>query len=237
MQQFVFPIDNAKPGSFGYENYDDDEDVTASVICLSDCFAYVLDVYHNNVKRINIDDGTISISPRLGSRPTQWLCDVVVFHNRVYVGDSFDSIFVLSLQLTPLQSIPTPGRDYKFFVDVSPEHLTVWHQPQWGDDSLVKIDTLGHVGAAVPAVNADFDLYGAAHGKEYKVYDSVGVWYVRAGSATIKLQRPFPFLGERLAAINVDYDDSTLVFFDVNEREFTLYVYPIGKTEAKKSRQ
>jgi hypothetical protein len=62
------------------------------------------------------------------------------------------------------------------------------------------------------------------HGKKYTIYTKSNRTYFSSEYATIELKTPVPHI-TNYGAFNIDYNSSTLVYFDSTPTQFVLYVY------------
>lgn len=216
--KWVFKIDNENPDNIGYKVYTDDESIGVKGIYPADDYVYITDVYHTNIKRINIKTGELVSSKCLASKPADesgiWLRDIAMLDNNIYVTSDRDSIYVFNLELKYLYAISTEkGR--KHFEKVTQDFLLV--------NNLLRINKNGNVTKVKEA--ADNVLRETVQGKEFKKYEKEGKYYFQSQYGAIELKYPIPKIQAYSGAENFNFNSSTLVYFNSTPTEFILYVY------------
>lgn len=226
---FTFRVDNSKPEAIGYINNhsgpEPDWDIAIQSIYLDGNQAFLVDQYHGNVKRIDLLTGQMISSDKVSTRPYPWIRDVAVFHDKVYVSDDFDSIFVFNKDLSRALAFSICSRSPKFFIAITPQMLDVYVQLK---DTIAHIDTMNQI---VGYEDGHLYPYDLAHGKKYEICTKNGKQYFKADNIDLELTKPIPDLTCCYDAINVDFNSRYLVYFDANEKEFTLYVYSLTGKE------
>lgn len=227
--KYTFAINNDDSRQFGYKKWEMDEDQSVISVCLFDDYVYLADRYHSNIKRIDLRTGRLISSSPISSEMYAWLSDIAVIDNSVFVSCVVDSIYVLELNLEFRKSFPIGGRLQKFFWEVTEKTLDVSIQFEGKVVSISKDSTIGLYRSAQP-------LWGwsSAHGKEYSTAKEEGRHYFECEYFALELEGPLPLLWEdKFNAINVEFDSSRLVYYDVDEKQFTLYVYDIPEENRK----
>ena len=226
--KYRFAIDNDDQQHLGYKRWEMDEDQSVISICLYRDFAYLADSYHSNVKRVDLHSGQLISSPHISSLQYAWPTDVAVIDSSVLVSCVVDSIYVLELNLEPRMSFPIEGRHQKFFWRVTDSTLDV---------SIVNDETTVSVGKDSTIGTYRFGMsplpWSSAHGKEYSTFEKNGRHFFECEYFQLELEDSLPPFRDKYDAINVDFDSSRLVYYDVDEKQFTLYVYDVPKKNRK----
>jgi len=220
--KLTFPVNNEESEQFGYlPPTNSGPGVGPQSIILHGRYAYVADAVHGNVKRIDLITRAVKVSPDLAT-PARlaWPTDIAVMKSRVYVASSVDRLHILDEDLTLLDTKQLlPGND-PFFLYVSEDSLILYQtvgENLWviySPDSLV--------------LSRDTTLvvdWFAPHGRSYSLIKDSLSQMIETCFYTLKLDGAFPLIFDKLDAINIDFNDSTLVYFDIDETRFELHVY------------
>ncbi len=89
-----FIYNNEDSTKFGVQFVEHDLPIGEAALVIDDRFAFIVDQYHNNIKRIDLETGQIISSKKL-SQKRLFLNDIVIFRNLLYVSTELDTIFVL----------------------------------------------------------------------------------------------------------------------------------------------
>lgn len=234
--KWIFKVNNNNPRQIGYKTYTDDESIGVKGICVDGEFAYISDVYHTCIKRINITTGELLSSKPLSNLPSDksgiWLRDVTVFNNKIYVTSDMSLIYVFSLDLELIQSIPVlNGRKNIESIDEKSIEILLFDN-QLADKSIEKtlflIDKNGDTSTIkrqTPILEYQKILsQKRVQGKSFQKYSRNNKYYFKNEYCIIELSNPIPDI-KNYDASNLNFNFKTLVFFDSNPEEFTLYVY------------
>jgi hypothetical protein len=236
IKKWVFKVNNADPGQIGYKTYTDDESIGVKAICVDGEYAYIADVYHTSVKRINITTGELLSSKPLSNLPSDesgiWLRDISIFNNKIYVTSDMSSIYVFSLDLELLQMISVlKGR--KNIESINENNIEIFlYDNQLADKSIEKtllsIDKNGDT--ATIKKQTSIQEYKKllsqerVQGKPFQVYTKNSRSYFKNEYGIIELSNQVPDI-KTYDVRNLNFNLSSLVFFDSTPTEFTLYVY------------
>lgn len=236
LKKWIFKVNNDNPRQIGYKTYTDDESIGVKGICVDGEFAYISDVYHTCIKRINITTGELLSSKPLSNLPSDksgiWLRDVTVFNNKIYVTSDMSLIYVFSLDLELIQSIPVlNGRKNIESIDEKSIEILLFDN-QLADKSIEKtlflIDKNGDTSTIkrqTPILEYQKILsQKRVQGKSFQKYSTNNTYYFKNEYCIIQLSNPIPDI-KTYDASNLNFNFKTLVFFDSNPEEFTLYIY------------
>ncbi|MEP1095941.1 MAG: hypothetical protein ABJG78_12570 [Cyclobacteriaceae bacterium] len=93
--------DNYDNKKFGVEFFEGDLPIGQPSIALDDDFVYIVDAFHNNVKKFVISDESLSSSKAL-SENRIWLNDILEFNSQIVVTSELDSIYLFDKDLNLL---------------------------------------------------------------------------------------------------------------------------------------
>jgi hypothetical protein len=236
IKKWIFKVNNADPLQIGYKTYTDDESIGVKGICVDGEYAYITDVYHTSIKRINITTGELLSSKPLSNLPSDksgiWLREISVFNNKIYVTSDMSSIYVFSLELELIQSIPVlKGR--KKIESINEKNIEILlYENQLADKSIEKtlfsIDKNGDTSTIkrqMPIQEYKKVLsQKRVQGKSFQEYSKNNRYYLKNEYCIIELSNPIPDINT-YDARNLNFDFTSLVFFDSTPAEFTLCVY------------
>jgi hypothetical protein len=231
-KEYTFSCSNSDYRCFGYEIWEGDENVGVKSICLDENNAYLTDVYHNNIKKINIEDGKITSSlPLLDTPPSisgVWLRDIAIFDYKLYVTSDIDSIYVFNKDLILIETIASfKGR--KTFYRVTDDSLYVYlNSTQMPDKNISvdlqlikKIDSKKRMNLIIPIHKYKGNpLLKDNQGNSYQVVDNC----ILTMYGKLQLNTPLYEIAE-YSARNMDFTKSHLAFFTTNQFSLSLYVY------------
>ena len=167
------------------------------------------------------------------------LNEITVFNDLLYIV-TFDSIiYILDEKLNLHDSIIIPPNSKKLCSKAiymqSKETIKLNSCLSNFDDSLdlYCVDRFKNVTKEVVAVNLKKEINDVVgdgvksiRGKKYKLETQGGSQFLITDFYRVKLPRPLPFL-KTYGAINLDFDENTIVFFDMNQSKFELTIIQI----------
>lgn len=103
--ELQFNYNNDEPSQFGVEYFDHGLPIGQPSLTIDEETLFVVDEYHNNVKKIELPSKKIISSERL-SQESSFLHDIIVFDDLLYVSGEMDTIFVLDKALKLVKKIP-----------------------------------------------------------------------------------------------------------------------------------
>ena len=224
---YTFPINNANRKEFGYEcPKHGGPGIGPCSLAIHDGMAFIVDNYHDNVKKICLSTGRIlATTLPSGGEHKRWFCDVVVTDDHVLVSTDLDYLYVFDMSLRQIDSLQIP-RGTQYF--------------DWKSDTLLLLDTpmrlqdqhsytVSVVNGKVTLKKCDTAIHTTsffvttAHGKAYSVNRERDSWVLRKDHSNIVISRRIPRIG-CYDAINLDFDRRHVVFFDVSGKRMGLYV-------------
>lgn len=207
---FEFNFNNQDPSAFGKEYIKGDLPITPSSITVFNNEIFIVDPFHNNVKKIDIETTELTSSTPVSSRRA-WLYDVIAFNNRIYVSSEADTIYVFTTGLTLVNKIfITKGKGY--FYDVNGDSLIIGY-PAEGH----KYFTIDSTNSIIRETEGYRDKSNLVHGKFCARTDGDTVITTYYGK--IRLKKRYRFEG-----INLDYDSYKLVYFNTDTTRLFLNV-------------
>jgi hypothetical protein len=231
-KKFSFPCNNSDYKCFGYEVWEDDEDVGVKSISLDENNAYLTDVYHNNIKKVNIEDGTITSSIPIRNTPPSksglWLRDITIFNNKLYVTSDIDSIYVFDKDLTLIETIAS-YKGTKTFYRVTNDSLFIYlNSRQMPNKTILfdlqlitKTDSKKRINLTIP-INKykENSLLKDVQGNSYQITDN----YILTKYGKLLLNTPLYEITGYIAR-NIDFKKDELAFYITNQSTLRLYVY------------
>jgi len=218
---YTFPINNDRPNCFGHQPAHD-FDVGPTAIALDGQYVYIVDTYHANIKRIDLDSGVVITSDKISTLKQPWLRDVAVFNDKVYVTSDLDSIYVLSKNLRPLTSVYV-GKEQKYFSKVSQDTLEIYFNLT---NKILKITPDHRIVAFEQPRQRYIQSPGKTpRGKRYHEFDEKGKQYIRTPYGVVELTPTFRETFMRYDASPVDFDAEKLVYFVLKDSALVLYLY------------
>lgn len=231
-KKWVFKVNNSDDESIGYKIYTDDESIGVKSICVDSDYVYITDVYHTNIKLINIVTGELKSSKTLANLPPDesgiWLWDIAVFNNKVYVTTNGTSIYVFSQELQLVEEITVRyGKNHIENVSKSTIEIFVGGEQIQNDtnSNILLINENGHKTKLLKKSQKSNNSQVYVHGKPYKTFVKDGKNYFQNQCGIVVLEEPIPGIKEYSGAESINFNSTTLVYFDSTPTEFTLYVY------------
>ena len=209
-QEYSFAFDSLSVNSFAKKYYSGDLPISPSSITILGNNIYIVDVYHNNVKRFNLESKNLYSSLPISEKRI-WLYDIIAFNDKIYVTSETDSIYIFSPELILLNKLFLNKGKGLFFKSY--------------DDSLIvsysadkhKFVTLNKKGEVVNISYGYRNKSNLAHGKYCERKNKS--YHVNTSLGLVQLEKEYEFEG-----INLDYDNSKLVFFNTDSNNLYLYI-------------
>ena len=99
---FKLEYNNEDSKKFGVEFFDYDLPVGQPSLALCDNFIFIVDAYHNNIKRFSLKDRSVISSIPL-SNERIWVNDIISFNDQVLVTSDLDTIYSFDQSLNLIQ--------------------------------------------------------------------------------------------------------------------------------------
>lgn len=221
-KNYKLKIDNSDFTKIGYKSYETDQSRGPVSICLVKQFIYLVDNYHGNVKEIDILNGEITnSSAKLSSKKNPWPRDIAYFNEKFYVTCDIDSIYILNKRLEALSKIPILGNSPKYFTNITRDSIGIYIENEY---KLIYLKKNNLISNHIKSI--ELTPYLDAHGKKYAIYQKLNNEdFIKTEFLDFKLEDIFPDISTKYDAINIDFDENTLVYFDINEEYLELFVY------------
>lgn len=234
---YEFKINNQNINEIGYQTWDDDEHVGVKGISIEKQFVYLTDVYHNNIKRINIETGELFSSEIIDSIAGDdliWLRDLTYFNNKIYVTSDRSKVYILNKDLSKEGEITTiVSRKYIF--NQSEDSLKIFLKNEQKKDLTMQVDLLlvtNDNQTKNISENVSLEKYKTSlealsvNGKPYEVFSKDGKEYIRAEFGLLELKSKIPEI-TNYDCSNVQFTKNVLVYFESTPEKFILYVYKL----------
>lgn len=232
-KEYDFKVDNHKSECFGYEYWEEDEDVGVKAITLNGEYAYLVDVYHTNVKRINLHNGSVSSSLPLrqasASKSGVWLRDIAIFNDRIYVTSDRGQIYLFDLDLKIVDSIPTEVGVMIFFQNTLDSLVVYLGSKQLPDLSLEydllviekenKVSSIKKRVSLSDYTSKESDVFG----KKYRRYAEGGKNFLKTEYGVFLLKSAIQPITE-YSARNIDFTSNQVVYFYMTPSEITINI-------------
>jgi hypothetical protein len=236
-KKWTFKVNNKDFEKIGYKIYTDDQSIGVKALYPEGEYVYITDVYHTNIKQINVNTGEMKSSKSLSPLPADesgiWLRDIAVFNNKIYAPADRDTTYIYSKELKLLQSIPT-SRGNKYIESVGQNEIKIYLNSNQLPDmtiektllSINKEGTVSTIKKDIPIEERTKQLeQRQVQDKPFKTYTKNGKNYFECEYGIIELKTSIPEIKEYDCVENFNFNSNTLVYFDSTPTEFTLYVY------------
>ena len=207
---YEFSFDNSNPSFFGFELIENDESVGPKSIIIYNKFAFIVDTYHSNIKRVNLLNGELISSPKLEEQRA-WLRDIIEHNGKLYVLADLNQNFILDKNLNLLSTFALPSGP-KYGIGKKDGYLSIY--------SGGKLLLLGQNEELIGTETAFYDVINQPRNKVFHVNDSI----ITTEYGQFYHEGLFETTWKFYDSINFDYDDSKLVFFVINTHKITLYI-------------
>ena len=238
--KYSYPVDNKDDKHIGFSLIEGDESsgIKSIAIYPDSRYVYIVDAAYNNIKRIDTGNGIMisskAINEYLGN-DNHTLLDIAVFNKKIYATTNSEIIvfdnslnFVGSIKVD--SKIPNTTR----FSKVTSDSLFIYlsHKQLLNRDieeeQLVITDKINFRNKTILPISQFIEgsKIKRTLGKEYRVdtLDGKTVIYNEYGCYELKNSVPdIKYYSSR----NIDFDDKSIVYFDSNPKEFTLFCYLI----------
>lgn len=232
-KEFYFQVDNHKSKCFGYEYWEEDEDVGVKSIALNGDFAYLVDTYHTNIKRINLHNGSISSSTPLRQVPASksgvWLRDITIFNDKVYVTSDRGQIYLFDLDLKVVDSIRTKFGVTTIFQKTLDSLVIYLGEEQLPDKSieydLLVIEKENKISSLKKRVSlSDYKSQGSdVFGKKYEQYTEGGKNFLKTEYGVFHLRSAIQPITE-YSARNIDFTSNKIAYFYMIPSKITINI-------------
>jgi hypothetical protein len=225
-----FRINNNDISSFGYKFFKDDESIGVKALCIYGDYAYFTDVYHNNIKRVNLITDSIKVSDELRNGDTAiWLRDICVFNDSVFVTSDGGYVYVFSKDLNHYKEV-SALRGIQGIDKLTKDSLIISNAGT-DENNLITITKNGihQVRSKQSSVihgTLQKDTVEYAIDKPFKKYETKGKWYLQNQFGIIPLNEPIPQITE-YGCENVDFSGKYLVYYNSTPELLELYVYTL----------
>jgi len=229
-------VNNEDVNSLGYKIWEEDEDVGVKSVCIDSGFIYLTDVYHNNIKKININDKSMVSSPSLSGlsldESSLWLRDLVVFYEKIYVTSDRDRIYILGKDLKYQKAIKS-NKGRKTIFKVNSDSLLIYLDDKQLANKNIKYDLLfirktGQSSMISKTISLDEyqekKTLKERAGKEYRLYSVQSKNFIETQYGIIELKEEIKPI-EDYGAYNIDFTDNFLVYFESTPTRLILHIY------------
>jgi hypothetical protein len=208
-QPFVFFFDNTDPSSFGFQFFNDDESIGPKSILISGHFAFIVDTYHSNIKKINLQTGEKAVSQTLGNKRA-WLRDIIDFNDKLYILTDLANNYVLDNSLNYIKDIILKEGP-KFGLKSEEEYLLIY--------SMGEVLYLNKADIIVKRITEDHNVFQTIRGKEFQINnDYITTEYGKGFHSGF--YRP---TWDYYDSINIDFNSSGIAFFVIDRNCLKLF--------------
>jgi len=226
----VFDIDNTNPNDFGYD-IDEGGILTANSISIKDSLAYILDLFHKNLKVVNIYTGTKKIMEVSQYVDEDFFpSECVLFNGFIYIIDLDGTILKLSEQgkLIFQKKIDNFYGD-KYILRIGSDEFCVFTVSMWhlkdnikGNLAIVEhysVDRNDSIRKKTERSNTfDFDIY-------YDLRDIKGKSYTLSDSCRFNAIGKKIYLEECSLSSRIDFNDKNIAVLFKKSNKFKLNIY------------
>lgn len=219
--------------SIGFIKYEDAESIGPRAILLYNARIFLPDPVYGNIKVIDIRDGSLGMSRVLFPNQSgfSWLDDITFCNGKIWVSSFRDSIFVFDESLEVVTSIST-DRGGKIFLTRESDTCEVlnWStkvisEYYLSNDTYKKNDSEGIL---------LYDFYKYSKGRRYQVKEGEESDQVVTDFGWVDLNRKYRSLSKYYDGYNIDFDESRLVYFelDLSNNEVLVFIYQFETGES-----
>jgi hypothetical protein len=227
--EYTIAISNKNKNCIGYEHYKEDMDLSLSLIYKYNNFIFLLDKYHQNIKRLDLKTKEIISSEKLN----RTLDDIIVRNNLLYVTGYAGSLFVLDINLKTIKTIALPMGSKFFYNDNNVIAVLGYESEQRKDLSVVyqrlKLNPLDYslekdslvlsyaeyVKRDIAVNNKHFDYKQEKHNNSIIIKSSYGNYKIN------NLILDF----NNYITNNVFCDKDSIVYFEIKRNKLIIHVY------------
>jgi hypothetical protein len=211
LDSLILDINNDDYKKIGFKYEEDDESIGVKSIIIKDSVIYLLDVYHSNIKRINLVTGELESSKPFSEKRV-WLRDLIVFKKSIFIFSDIETNYILDLNLNLIKTFELPIGS-KYYYKTNNDTLLIYNMGE-----VLKINDDGIL---LSRKKEFIDILKLAHGKEYSIINKV--IYTKYGD--VHLKREFPYTWkEYYDAVNIDFNERNLVFFETNPYKLKIFI-------------
>ena len=209
--------DNAKIGYFEPEDYPG-EALSIKSITSDGENIFLLDGYHQNIKKIDIEKGKIKISEKINN---DFLSDMVYFENDLFIASKYKGIYIYNSKLTQINFIELKkyfGSEKYFYFEDNSLFLYI-------PDNSLSIE-LNRNGLGKSIEESNINVVGTRFIRNKKIdYNDL---ILNIEDKYFKLKRPYENTFKYFNSINIYYDDNLLSYYSIDSDSLNLYIYNLG---------
>jgi hypothetical protein len=211
-------VNNQDAQYFGYEETEEGEGpaIGPTSLLIDSTFAYIVDHFHGNIKRIDLKTSEIVYSSKFWKDHNPHLRDIAIFNNLVYVTSDLDSLYIFTKDLLYIKSLfIVENSEYKYFIKITSDKLFLNYNYQ----EHISIDLTNAIERTQISYFRNFYKY--PHGKQFKYYVHEGTYHIITdfGDKLIGTEYTKNSIYD---AINLDYDSEKFCFFQISKSKLIL---------------
>jgi|GEM_PF-5494084 len=222
-KKYTYKFDNAKKldaNKFGFRFSKSDESVGPASILLNDSLVYITDVIHNSLKVINVYNGKIINNIIFDTTYCMWLRDIIIYNDLVYITSDRNRLYRITKDFKVIDEIEIDG-EYtglkdKYFIIVNKDTLLDTDRNYFilpYSSKLVKYE--GKVD--VKGLNIDFQRKGFKFTIDKNTLSFKNKYIV--------LNEKIPNVHNYYSGNNIDFNDTSLVYFSITKKTLTINYY------------
>lgn len=230
VETYEVPVENTDASYMGYLEGSETAGFGSGpgAIAVGGKYIFIVDTYHKNVKRIDMETKSVMASSRFVPDDTPPPMDVMVQSENVYILNRSDTLYVLDQNLVLKEKVVLPSefwRSQQYFLQRT-DNLADVHVYSPITNQLVTVSTNG---LKVDSVDRDSMLpgYNMLYNENASITpnsDST-MWYAKLpDGAWLRLPDQLPEL-DLWWAKNITADTHRFVYFNVTKEKFEVHVY------------
>lgn len=220
-KQLSYTVGNNNPDLLGFEYHKADGSFAIRDILLQNNYLYIVDEFHGNIKKIDINTGEIKCSNILGKGKQECIQRIAFLLNKFYVFSIHKTSYILDCNLSLIDSFEMVNGSKEIY-RITDKHLLLETI-----DGLLTLDNKGEIINKSELINWS-PYYKEKNGKGFEIQDVDSSYsIIRNQFKEIKLDTIFPYIDNYYEANNIDFDSTKLVFFEYvnNTYKFNIIYY------------
>ena len=220
LDEIVLQVDKNDSCKPGFDYFKDSESIAVNSIFLNDDFCFLLDPFHHNIKKVNLNTGEVKCSDpsQIRFKPFSF----VVSNDLIYVLTHSTINYVFSTDLEFIREIELPTSK-KHFVGFEGSNIILYIQM---DEEIITINKEGMI---LNRKKGSFDFQEFCNGKTFEIIENENSSVLKNEFGEFDLGRKFPHTWEYYDSFNLDFDNKNIVYFSSNPDSLVIYVKKIEK--------
>lgn len=222
---YDFPTSNSSPAQFSFANVHDPFALGPSAIALSDSFAFIVDRFHGNLKKVNLYTGQMTASAKMAFPKAPPISDLALANGQLYLSNTSDTLYVLSQDMVRTGAIGIGDKYFRteqYFLPGNSGKASLFCRAV---NDVLTVDPHGKVAA----LRADDDLSTKRYDDRFQLpVNSVnGKDIARVDGRSFALREHVPDIPEYHPAY-FTWDTRHFAYFGYTGKTLRLHVYTFG---------